>query len=89
MALGARQSDVSRMVLRQGWLVAVIGVVSGLAAAVGLTRLMSSLLYGVSAFDPATYALAAVGVVAVSLFASYVPARRAVTIDPVEALRWE
>jgi predicted permease len=89
MALGARYADVSRMVLRQGGLVAVIGVVSGLAAALGLTRLMSSLLYGVSAADPVTYALAALGVAAVSLFASYVPARRAATVDPVEALRWE
>ncbi len=89
MALGARHADVSRMVLTQGGIVAAIGVVSGLAAAFGLTKLMSSLLFGVSAADPLTYLIAAVGVAAVSLFATYVPARRAATLDPVEALRWE
>jgi predicted permease len=89
MALGARHADVNRMVLRQGGLFAAIGVAAGLAAAIGLTRLMSSLLYGVSAVDTPTYALAAIGVGAVSLLASYVPARRAAATDPVEALRWE
>ncbi|MCP4246035.1 MAG: FtsX-like permease family protein [bacterium] len=89
MALGARHADVSRMVLRQGAIVAAIGIASGLAAAVGLTRLMSSLLYGVSAADPVTFALAAAGVAAVSLLACYIPARRAAGIDPVNALRWE
>jgi predicted permease len=89
MALGARHGDVSRMVLTQGSIVAAIGVFSGLAAAFGLTRLMASLLYGVSPVDPATYLMAAIGVAAVSLLATYVPARRAATVDPVEALRWE
>jgi ABC-type antimicrobial peptide transport system permease subunit len=77
------------MVLQQGGLVAAIGIVIGLAAAVGLTRLMSSLLHGVSPADPVTYALAAIGVAAIALVATYVPARRAATIDPIEALRWE
>jgi putative ABC transport system permease protein len=77
------------MVLRQAGLVAALGIVSGLVAAIGLTRLMSSLLYGVSAADPVTYLLAATGVAAVALLASYVPARRAAGVDPVEALRWE
>jgi predicted permease len=89
MALGARHGDVSRMILTQGSIVAAIGVFSGLAAAFGLTRLMASLLYGVSPVDPATYLMAAIGMAAVSLLATYVPARRAATVDPVEALRWE
>ena len=89
MALGARHRDVSRMVLGQGGFVAACGVTVGLIAAFGLTRLMSSLLYGVSAADPVTYILAAIGVAAVSLLASYVPARRAAGVDPVKALRWE
>jgi predicted permease len=89
MALGARHADVSRMVLAQGSIVAAIGVAAGLASAFGLTRLMSSLLYGVSAADPMTYVLAAIGVAAVALFATYIPARRAASVDPVEALHWE
>jgi predicted permease len=89
MALGARHGDVTRLVLRQGGLVAVVGIAVGLGSAVGLTRLMSSLLYGVSAVDPLTYILAATGVCAISLLASYVPARRAASVDPNDALRWE
>ncbi len=89
MALGARHADVSRMILRQGGIVTAFGIVAGLAVAIGLTRLMSSLLYGVSAADPVTYVLAAAGVGAVSLLACYIPARRAASVDPVEALRWE
>ena len=77
------------MVMRQGGIVTTLGVVLGLVAAIALTRLMASLLYGVSAADPVTYAVAALGVGLVSLLASYVPARRATSIDPVEALRWE
>jgi len=89
MALGARRADVSRMVLRHGAIVTALGVALGLVAAIGLTRLMASLLYGVSAVDATTYVLAALLVSAVSLVASYIPARRATGIDPVEALRWE
>ncbi len=89
MALGAGYGDVSRMVLQQGAMVAIFGVAGGIAAAIGLTRVMSSLLYGVSAADPFTFVLAAIGVSAVSLLASYIPARRAAGINPVEALHWE
>jgi ABC-type antimicrobial peptide transport system permease subunit len=89
MALGARRRDVRRMVLRHGAMVGVGGVILGLAAAVGLTRAMSALLFGVSPADPVTYAAGAAGVTVVSLLACYIPARRAAAVDPLEALRWE
>ena len=89
MALGADRRDVSRMVLRQGMILAAIGVVVGLVAAVGLTRLMSSLLYGVEATDPMTFGVVAALLTAVALVASYLPALRASRTDPLEALRFE
>ncbi len=89
MALGADGRDVSRMVLRQGMILAGIGVVVGLVAAVGLTRLMSSLLYGVEATDPVTFGVVAALLVAVASVASYLPALRASRTDPLEALRSE
>ncbi len=89
MALGADGRDVSRMVLRQGMVLAGIGVVVGLVAAVGLTRLMSSLLYGVEAIDPVTFGVVAAMLVAVASVASYLPVLRASRTDPLEALRFE
>ncbi len=89
MALGADRRDVSRMVLRQGMLLAGIGVVVGLVAAVGLTRLISSLLYGVEATDPMTFGALAAFLTAVVLVASYLPAVRASRTDPLVALRFE
>ena len=89
MAMGAEQSDVSRMVLKQAFVLAGGGVVIGLAGAMGLTRLMSSLLFGVSPMDPVTFGAVAVGLSAVALLASYLPARRAANVDPVVALRFE
>lgn len=68
---------------------ALVGVTVGIGAAMGVTRLMSSLLFGVSPIDPLTYSLVAVALIAVALLASYVPARRAASVDPMVALRAE
>ncbi len=89
MALGADRRDVRQMVLRQGVILAGIGVVIGLGAAVGLTRFMSSLLYGVEATDPVTFGAATAMLVTVALVATYLPAVRASRTDPLVALRFE
>jgi predicted permease len=89
MALGAESRDVARMVLRQGMILAGSGVGIGLVVAMGLTRLMSSLLYGVEATDPVTFGTVALMLSAVALLASYMPALKASRTDPVEALRSE
>jgi predicted permease len=89
MALGAQRSDVRGMVLRHGLTLAGIGLGAGLVASAALARLMSSLLFGVAPIDPGTYAAVSVIVGAIALLASWIPARRATRIDPIEALRWE
>jgi putative ABC transport system permease protein len=89
MALGAQASDVLRMVIRRGLILALIGVALGLAAAIGLTRIMKNLLFQVTPTDPATFALIALFLVGVALIANYIPARRAAKIDPLQALRRE
>ncbi len=89
MALGADPDRVVRLVVRQGMAVALAGAVAGLAAALLLTRLMSSLLYGVGAADPATYLGVTALLLAIALTASWLPARRAARIDPMKALRTE
>jgi ABC-type antimicrobial peptide transport system permease subunit len=88
-ALGARTSDVQARIVRQGVVLAGIGVGVGLVAAVGMTRLMTSLLYEVQAVDPLTYAAVAAGLIAVAALASYLPARRASAVDPAESLAAE
>ncbi len=89
VALGAARGQVLRMIVLQGAKLAAIGVVSGLAVAFGVTRLLESLLYGVKATDPLTLAGAAVGIGLVALAASYIPALRAAAVDPNRALRHE
>lgn len=89
MALGARAHDVLRMVLRQGLLAATVGIVVGVAGSMALTRAMASLLFGVRAYDPLTFAIAPLALVCVALLASYLPARRAAKVDPMVALRYE
>jgi putative ABC transport system permease protein len=89
MALGAQRSDVLRLVLGHGMRVALLGVAIGMAAALGLTRLMASQLYGVSAKDPLTFVGVAALLTLVALAACYIPARRAMRVDPIVALRYE
>ena len=89
MALGALSRDVLRLVLGQAAKLAMMGVVVGIAVALALTRLMSTLLFGVSATDPTTFAGVALLLAVVALAASYIPVRRAMKLDPVVALRYE
>jgi len=89
MALGAQRSDVLRLVLRQGFRVTIVGIVVGLAGAFAVTRLLLSLLYGVSATDAGTFIGVSLLLVSVAMLASYIPARRATKVDPLVALRYE
>jgi predicted permease len=89
MALGAQRRDVMRLILVQGARLALVGIAIGLLAAFGLTRLMPSLLYDISASDPLTFAAVAIVLLAVALAACYIPARRAMRVDPMVALRSE
>ncbi|MGA7625597.1 MAG: ABC transporter permease [Candidatus Acidiferrales bacterium] len=89
MALGAQRMDVLRLMLGEGMKMALVGVAIGVAVALGLTHLMITMLFGVSATDPATFAGVATVLIAVALAACYIPARRAMRVDPIVALRHE
>jgi ABC-type antimicrobial peptide transport system permease subunit len=89
IALGAQRERVTNMFVRQGLMLAGVGAAAGLFAAAGAARLMSSLLFGVSPVDPVTYSLVCIALVGMAALASYVPSRRAATIDPNVALRSE
>ena len=89
MALGARADQVRRMVVRQGLVLAAIGAAIGLVGALGMSRLISSLLYGIAPYDPVTLGGVTLGLLVVAAVASWLPAMRAARIDPIEALRSE
>jgi putative ABC transport system permease protein len=89
IALGARSGDVLALVLRQGLVPVVAGLIAGIAGALGLTRLLKSLLYEVSATDPLIFGAVSIGLIAVSLVAMFIPALRATRVDPLEAIRHE
>ncbi|HEY6943774.1 MAG TPA: ABC transporter permease [Candidatus Acidoferrum sp.] len=89
MSLGAQRVNILRLVLGEGARMAITGVVIGIGASLVITRLMSSLLFGISATDPLTFASVAVLLSGVALLASYIPARRAMRVDPLVALRYE
>jgi ABC-type antimicrobial peptide transport system permease subunit len=89
LALGAAPGELKRMFVRHGFALASVGVVLGLGVAAGLTRLMSSLLFEISPYDPATYLAVPVVLAVATIAASYLPARRAAGVDPVDALKAE
>jgi putative ABC transport system permease protein len=89
MALGARRGDIIRLVVGQGLLIVAVGVIGGLIGALALTRVLTTLLFGVSATDPMTFAGVSILLAAVAMLASYVPARKATKVDPIIAMRYE
>jgi putative ABC transport system permease protein len=89
MALGAQTGDVLRLIVGQGMATAMIGVAIGMAASFGLTRLMTSLLFSVTATDPLTFVAIPIMLTGVALAACFLPARRAAKVDPMVALRYE
>jgi putative ABC transport system permease protein len=89
MALGARRGEIVRMVVRQGMTVALTGIAAGMAAALGLTRLIATLLFDVKPNDPSTFAAVVIALTTTALLASLAPALKAARVDPLAALRYE
>jgi ABC-type antimicrobial peptide transport system permease subunit len=89
MAIGAQPKDVRKLLLGQGAVLAIVGALAGIAAAAGVTRYLGSLLYGVKPGDPGTFIAVALLLVLVALAACHIPARRAMRVDPIVALRHE
>jgi putative ABC transport system permease protein len=89
MALGATKADVLKLILHQGLAVTAIGLVIGVGCALGAARLLTALLYGVSPSDPVTIVCVILGLAAATTLACYIPARRAMRVDPTTALRYE
>jgi predicted permease len=89
MALGARRGDVAWLVMREVLILLVVGLVVGIPAAIGLSRLVQAQLYGIKPADASTMTLAVVGIAGVAMLAGYLPGRRATRVDPMQALRWE
>jgi len=89
LALGAQTREVRNMFVRHGLLLCAVGIAIGLGAAVGLTRLMTAVLFGVAPIDGLTFAAVPVALLAAAALSCYIPARRASTVDPVEAMRTE
>jgi putative ABC transport system permease protein len=89
IALGAQQSDILRLVLKQGMLLTLVGIIAGLAGAAALSRVMGSLLFGVDSTDLVTFTSVAILLAIIAFAACYIPARRAMRVDPLVALRYE
>lgn len=89
IALGAQSREVLRLVLRQGMTLSLIGIAVGLVGSFALTPILSNFLFGVKAHDPLTFIAVSLILLSVSLLATYIPARKATTIDPMVALRYE
>jgi ABC-type antimicrobial peptide transport system permease subunit len=87
MAMGAERRDILRLVVRHGFTLAITGIVVGLAAAFALTHLLASMLYKTGGHDPLTFIAAPLVFLAIAVIASYIPARRATRVSPIEALR--
>jgi putative ABC transport system permease protein len=89
VALGAQRGDVLRLIVGHGLLLGGVGIGIGLGAALGVTRFLRTMLFGVSPFDPVSFVGVSVMLAGIAVLASYIPARRAAKVDPVEALRYE